>query len=200
MNYAISLLKHLSARLIINRWLPVEDRQMRWTSHQIGFFSISLIQLGCLPFCMQIVFDYGVLYNLLFFVLLNCIQFNWWVCCGGFWHHEMAARDLKSHPVLHRLLLSPFFCVCVYLSVTDKSRFGPNRLWGLVLSLGHVGCQGARKCPAALRNCQWKCYHQINLSWASWDMGLGVRINTGKKYITLDSFDWDLVQVGQLYV
>lgn len=168
----------------------MEDRRKRWTSHQIGFFSISLIQLGCLPFCMQIVFDYGVLYNLLFFVLLNCSQFSRREHCGGFWHHEMAGRDLKSHPVLHRLLLSPFFfffslSVCVYLSVTDKSRFGPNRLWGLVLSLGHVGCQGARKCPPALRNCQWKRYHQINLSWASWDMGLGVRINT-RKYKTLD--------------
>ncbi len=178
----------------------MEDRQMRWTSHQIGFFSISLIQLGCLPFCMQIVFDYGVLYNLLFFVLLNCSQFSRRVGCGGFWHHEMAARDSKSHPVLHRLLLSPFppsFFLCVCLSVTDKSRFGPNRLRGLVLSLGHVGCQGARKCPPALRNCQWKCCHQINLSWASWDMGLSVRINTKKKYISLD---WALVQVRELKV
>lgn len=29
MNYAIILLKHLSDRLIINGWFPVEDRQMR---------------------------------------------------------------------------------------------------------------------------------------------------------------------------
>lgn len=135
MNYAISLLKHLSTWLIINGWLPVEDRQMRWTSHQIGFFSISPIQLGCLPFCMQIVFDYGVPYNLLVFVLLNCIQFNGWGRFGAFWHLEMAARDSKSHLVLHRLLLSPFLCVFTYqqptnpdLALADCKRYCP---WGM---------------------------------------------------------------------
>lgn len=130
------------------------------------FFSISLIRLGCLPFCMQIGFDYPVLYNPLFFVgvfffgliKLPLVHLANPARRSGFWHHEMAAADLKSHPVLHRLLLSPLFalgvCVCVYLSVTDKSRFGPpNRLCGSVESLGHVGCQGARKCPPSSPIC-----------------------------------------------
>lgn len=158
MNYAISLLKHLSARLIINGWLPVEDRQMRWTSHQIGFFSISLIQLGCLPFCMQIVFDYGVLYSLLWFlsyqttsspvsenaaVVSDIMKWQWF--------------EKSSCPSSSAFITTLFFSV--YLSVTDKSRFGPNRLWGLALSSGHVGCQGAHKCPVALRSCQWKRYY-----------------------------------------
>lgn len=172
MNYAIILLKHLSDRLIINGWFPVEDRQMRWTSRQTGFFSISLIQLGCLPFCMQIVFHYDAPKCLLFFCkslfLIVSIQFS--KCAVfGFWQLEMAAKDLKSHPVLHRLLLSHFSPLFTYQE-NDKSRFGPNRLCGFMLTLGHVGCQRARKCSAALRNCQWKCYQQINLSWASWDM------------------------------
>lgn len=87
-------------------------------------------------------------------IKLQLVQSASTVCYGGFWQHEMAAGDLKSHPVLHHLLLSPlfFFCVCVYLSVTAKSRFGPNRLCGLVLSLGHVGCQEARKCPPCLED------------------------------------------------
>lgn len=62
-----------------------------------------------------------------------------------------------------------FFFLSLHLSVNDKYRFGPNRLWGLVLSSGRGGCQGARKCRPASRNCQWKCSHQINLSWASRD-------------------------------
>lgn len=122
---------------------------------QIDYFSISLIQLGCLPFCMQIVFDHkGPIKSAVFcFIKLQLFLLASTVCYDGFWHQEMAARDLKSHPVLHHLLLSPpptYVCVCVYLSVTDKSRFGPNRLCGLVLSLGHVGCQGAHKCPPCL--------------------------------------------------
>lgn len=68
---------------------------------------------------------------------------------------------MKWQPEIWKVILSfiicfylHFFsvCVCVYLSVTDKSRFGPNRLCGLVLSLGHVGCQGARKCPPCLED------------------------------------------------
>lgn len=155
MNYAISLLKHLSAGLIINGWLPMEDRRKRWTSHQIGFFSISLIQLGCLPFCMQIVFDYGVLYNLLFFVLLNCSQFSRWEHCGGFWHHEMAGRDLKSHPVLHRLLLSPFFffffsqCVCLLIS-NRQIQIWPKQTVRLGTVLGACRVSGSTQMPPCL--------------------------------------------------
>lgn len=109
----------------------------------------SLIPLGCLPFCMQIVFDYAVLHNLLFFVLLNCMEFNRWVRCGVLWHYEMAARNLKSHPVLHRLLLSPV-CVGVFVRLLISLPTNPDLTqadWGSAHSLGHVGWQGARKCP-----------------------------------------------------
>lgn len=44
------------------------------------------------------------------------LPFNQQGHCGGFWHHKMAARDLKSHPVLHRLLLSPHFFPCLLIS------------------------------------------------------------------------------------
>lgn len=110
----------------------------------------------------------------------------WWFLTSWNGRQRFEKSSCPSSSAFISIFFFFFLSVCVYLSVTDKSRFGPNRLWGLVLSLGHVGCQGARKCPPALRNCQWKRYHQINLSWASWDMGLGVRINTRKKYITLD--------------
>ena len=159
MNYAISLLKHLSAWLIINGWLPVEDRQMRWTSHQIGFFSIPLIPLGCLPFCMQIVFDYGALYSPLLFLCvshLDCTRSSRWEFLKI---TKMAAGDVKSHPVLHRLFLSPHppppllftyqYPTNPDLALTDcGARFCPR---------GVLGCQGARKCPDAFRDCQWKC-------------------------------------------
>lgn len=81
----------------------------------------------------------------------------------------MAAADQKSHPVLHHLLLSTLFfllCVCVHvcmcactcmcvrshLSATDKSRFGLRTDWLGGVSLGHVGCQGARRCPPCTPN------------------------------------------------
>lgn len=154
-------------------------------------FSISLIRLGCLPFCMQIVFDYPVLYNLLgffcfFLVSLNCSWFIWQIQVPDItkWQPQIW-KVILSFIVCFYLHFLHLVCVCVYLSVTDKSTFGPpNRLCGSVESLGHVGCQGARKCPPpppfAWRNCQWKCYHQINLSWATADTSMGGRMNARK--------------------
>lgn len=110
----------------------------------------------------------------LFVFILECILLNLWVCCGDFWL-EMAATNFRSHLVLHHLLLSSSsssFFPPVYLSGNDKSRFGPNSLCGSVLSSGRVWCQGAHKCNPALRNCQWKCYHQINLRASNQAMGL----------------------------
>lgn len=99
----------------------------------------------------------------------------WWFLTS--WNGSQ--RFEKSSCPSSSAFISTFFSV--YLSVTDKSRFGPNRLWGFGTVLGARRVSGSTQMPPlALRNCQWKCYHQINLSWASWDMGLGVRINTGK--------------------
>lgn len=74
----------------------------------------------------------------------------WWFLTSG---NGSQRSEKSSCPSSSAFIstFSPFYvCVCVYLSVTDKSRFGPNRLCGLVLSLGHVGCQEAHKCPPCL--------------------------------------------------
>lgn len=200
MNYAISLLKHLSARLIINGWLPVEDRQMRWTSHQIGFFSISLIQLGCLPFCMQIVFDYGALYNLLgfflvCFVLLNCSQFSRRVLCGVFWHHKMAVRDLKSHPVLHRLLLSPFLCVCLLIS-NRQIQIWPKQTVRLGTVLGACRVSESTQMPPCLEELSVKMLPPNQSLMDLTRHGFRCENKHGKKYTTQDNSDLVLAQVG----
>lgn len=138
MNYAISLLKHLSAWLIINGWLPMDDRQMRWTTYQVGFFS--LLQLACLLFECRL-FLIKVLHNVIFFCLI------WQVCCGGFLHHEIA-DTFSSCPflfyccwVFFYYYLCFFLCVCVFtyqsptnpdLALTDcEARCCPWGMWGV---------------------------------------------------------------------
>lgn len=203
MNYAIILLKHLSARLIINGWFPVEDRQMRWTSHQIGFFSISLLfnslvyHFACRLFSMTGSYTVGC------FVLLDRMPARRsWVECA-----VALSDDVKWQPEIWKVILS--FIVCFYLHIFYfffclLIRKRQIQIWpeqtvrlGAVLGACRVS-ESTLKCNPALRNCQWKCYHQINLSWASWDMGLGARINTDKKYTTPGSFDRTLVQNGQI--
>lgn len=148
----------------IGRW---DEQVIRLASSPSLLFNLVVYHFACRLFFIMMHQNVCFFFCKSLFLIVS-IQFS--KCAVfGFWQLEMAAKDLKSHPVLHRLLLSHFFPLFTYQE-NDKSRFGPNRLCGFILTLGHVGCQRARKCSAALRNCQWKCYQQINLSWASWDM------------------------------
>ena len=107
----------------------------------------------------------------------------------------MASRDLRSHLVLHRLLLSSFFSLFTYQEMKN-----PDLAWtDCVARNSPWAMEGVREHTNA--TLPWglvskKCYHQINLSRASWDMGLGVRINMGQEIC----FDWDLVQAWQVWI
>lgn len=192
MNYARSLLKHLSARLIINGWLPVEDRQMRWTSHQIGFFSISPLQRGCLPFCMQIVFDF------FFFCLIRLhpvesMRALWWFLTSQNGSQRFGKSSCPSSSVFFIFFISTFFFFSCLLISNRQIQIWPQQTAGLGTVLGACSVSGSTQMPRCLEEL-WKCFHQINPSWTSWDKDLGMRIKVKKKVYV---FNWAFAHVSQ---
>lgn len=69
----------------------------------------------------------------------------------------------------------------VYLSAADKSRFGPRKIVRLHIVLGACKVSRSTQMPPLPQGVVSENATTKSISWASWDMGLGVKTHTRKK-------------------
>lgn len=107
----------------------------------------------------------------------------------------MAVRDLKSRPVLHRLLLSPFLCVCLLIS-NRQIQIWPKQTVRLGTVLGACRVSESTQMPPCLEELSVKMLPPNQSLMDLTRHGFRCENKHGKKYTTQDNSDLVLAQVG----